>query len=64
MTEPDPFMTVKDAAAALGVSRSTVHQRKAEGKLEGQMVAGRLVIRRDSVERLRRQMRRQSKAAA
>ena len=46
----DPYITVKEAAERLGIARSTVHQRVAERKLRGEVVAGRLVILRASVE--------------
>jgi len=46
-------MSVREAASALGINKATVLTRVIAGDLEGQQVAGRVVISRASVERHR-----------
>jgi hypothetical protein len=45
-------MSVPDAAKRLGIHQQTVRTRVAAGELIGQVVAGRIFVRRDSVEAL------------
>lgn len=60
----DPFITISEAAAILGISRPTVEKRIAERELSGEKIAGRLVVRRASVERYRKRLAEASTAAA
>lgn len=46
----DPYLTLTEAAERLGISRQTVERRIAAGELSGRRIAGRLVVRRTSVE--------------
>lgn len=45
----DPWMSVSDAARALGISRQTVYNRCVAGTLEFTRIADRTVIARASV---------------
>lgn len=47
----DHWMTVPQAAEALGVSRYMVHKLKGRGQLEIEVMAGRDVVSRISVQR-------------
>ena len=47
----DPWLTVKDAAEMLNISRFLVLSRAARGELETRTIAKRLVVSRASVER-------------
>lgn len=58
----DEFMSVYAAAARLKIATKTVLARVVEGELEGHSVAGRIVISRESVERLRDQRKRKAVA--
>lgn len=49
----DPFITITEAAALIGISRPTVEKRVAEGRLRGKMIAGKLVIYRASAQSYR-----------
>ena len=49
--QDDPWLTVKDAAEMLGISRFLVLSRAAKGELETRTIAKRLVVSRASVER-------------
>jgi excisionase family DNA binding protein len=49
----DRYMTVQQAAAALGISRFLLLKRAASGEIATEEVAGRLVVLRESVERAR-----------
>jgi predicted GH43/DUF377 family glycosyl hydrolase len=51
----DEFMSVYAAATRLGIATKTVLARVVEGELEGHSVAGRIVVSRESVEKLRKQ---------
>lgn len=51
----DPYMSVYGASARLGIATKTVLARVIAGDLEGKQIAGRIVVTRESVERLRRQ---------
>jgi hypothetical protein len=51
----DEFMSVYAAAQRLRIATKTVLARVVEGELEGHSVAGRIVVSRESVERLRKQ---------
>ena len=48
-TDPEVYVSVPRAATILGVTRNTVYNRVATGKLVGEHIAGRLVIRKDSL---------------
>jgi excisionase family DNA binding protein len=48
----DPWMTVPEAARALGIHDQTVKARIAANLLVAQVVAGRLFVRRDTVQAL------------
>lgn len=48
----DPWMSVPDAALALGIHQQTVKTRIAAGLLVAQVVGGRIFVRRDSVAAL------------
>lgn len=48
----DEWMSLPAAERALGESRLTVLNRIVKGDLVGQHIAGRTVVRRDTVERL------------
>lgn len=48
-TDPTIWTSVPRAATALGVSRQTVYTWVAQGKLAADHVAGRLVIRNESI---------------
>lgn len=51
-TEPlDPWMSLGDAAEALGLSRQTVLTRVVAGELTAKHIAGRTVVSRDSVKK-------------
>lgn len=50
----DPWMSLRDAASELGISRQTVLTRIVAGELEGMTVAGRTVVRRSSVAAAKR----------
>lgn len=64
-TEPaDPWMTLNQAAAALGVSRPTVLARIVAGELEGKHEAGRTLVTRASVEQALAQKNGRSKQLA
>lgn len=51
----DPYVSVYAAAKRLGIATKTVLARVVAGELDGQQVAGRIVVTRESVERLRKQ---------
>lgn len=51
----DAFVSVYGAAKRLGISTKTVLARIVSGELTGQQVAGRIVVTRESVEKLRKQ---------
>lgn len=53
--EGDQYMSVYGAAKRLGIATKTVLTRVVAGDLDGQQVAGRIVVTRASVERLRKQ---------
>lgn len=46
----DEWVTLNSAAALLGESRLTTLHRIVKGELEGKHIAGRTVVRRDSVD--------------
>lgn len=48
----DPWMTLPDAAEALGEVRQTILTRAVKGELEAKHEAGRTLISRASVERV------------
>lgn len=48
----DPWMSIPDAARVLGIHQQTVKARIAAGRLVAQVVAGRLFVRRDTVQTL------------
>ncbi len=50
--QADPWMTLPDAAEALGEARQTVLTRTVKGELEAKHEAGRTLISRASVEKL------------
>lgn len=56
----DPWMTVTDAAEALGLSRFLTMKHAMRGALVVEVHAGHTVISRDSVEKLRRQLQKAS----
>lgn len=47
----DPWLSLNQASIALGETRTAVLQRIARGELGHQIVAGRTVVSRESVER-------------
>ena len=51
--QEDIWMTLRQAALALGQTRHSVLTRIVKGELEAQIVAGRTVVSRESVERAR-----------
>jgi hypothetical protein len=51
VTSEDPWLTVKEAAELLDISRHLVLSRAAKGELETREIAKRLVVSRASVER-------------
>lgn len=53
--QQDEFMSVYAASQRLKIATKTVLARVVEGELEGHSVAGRIVVSRESVERLRKQ---------
>lgn len=58
----EEFMSVYAAALRLKIATKTVLARVVEGELEGHSVAGRIVVSRESVERLRDQRKRKAVA--
>lgn len=60
--QDDDFVSLYGAATRLGISTKTVLARIVSGELQGQQIAGRIVVSRESVERLRKQ-RKQAGAA-
>jgi predicted GH43/DUF377 family glycosyl hydrolase len=60
----DEFMSVYAASVRLGIATKTVLARVVEGDLEGHSVAGRIVVTRESVERLKKQRARREKEVA
>jgi hypothetical protein len=51
----DRFVSINDAAKALGESRTRVMTRIAQGQLEVEVIAGRTFITRESVSRVKAQ---------
>ena len=49
----DPWMSLRDAASELGISRQTVLNRIIAGELTGTIAAGRTLVSRDSVAALK-----------
>lgn len=49
----DRWMTVRQAAKALGIAPQTVYARALDGHLTTEVIAGRRLITRESVERAR-----------
>jgi hypothetical protein len=54
--EPDPWMSVLAASRALGKPRQTIYNWCIGGTLESQVVAGRVVVSRASVDRVRAEL--------
>jgi hypothetical protein len=52
VVQSDPWMSLKEAAKALGMARQTVLTLALKGEVEAQHIAGRTVVTRESVERL------------
>ena len=50
-SEPAPYVSVNETAAALGVHRDTVLRMVARHELESEQIAGRTVIVRASLDR-------------
>ena len=50
----DPWMSVRQAASALGIAPQTVYARAADGLLDTMRAAGRTLVSRESVECYRR----------
>lgn len=48
----DPWMSLVQAAKALGETRQTVLTRAIKGEVEAKFIAGRTVVSRESVRRL------------
>lgn len=51
----DGYLSVSEAARRLTISRGAVERRVAKGEMAGALVAGRLVISRESVEAAERE---------
>ena len=51
-TEVDRWMTVRQAAKALGIAPQTVYSRALDGHLTTEIIAGRRLVSRESVERV------------
>ena len=52
-TELQAFVPLSDAALLLRMNRERVLRRLQDGRLDGQQIAGRWFVLRDSIERLR-----------
>jgi hypothetical protein len=52
-SQPDPWLSVRQAATALGIAPQTVYARAADGLLVTMKAAGRTFIHRESVAELR-----------
>lgn len=59
----DPWLSLPQAARALGVSRQTVLLRASRGELDSLSAAGRVLVARASVERAIDEQKHGSKAA-
>lgn len=53
MGEPDAWVSLRAASEMLGQTRHTVLMRIVKGELTGQVIAGRTVVSRESVERVK-----------
>jgi hypothetical protein len=53
----DPWVGIREAARTLGISRHMIMSYGLRGALDTQVVAGRTVVSRDSLERLRGELR-------
>lgn len=51
--EADRWMTIRQAAQALGIAPQTVYARALDGHLKTETIAGRRLVTRESVERMR-----------
>lgn len=50
--EGDRWMTVRQAAQALGIAPQTVYARALDGQLKTEVIAGRRLVERASVEQV------------